>query len=77
MINVLFQQLGNIIKASLLKPECEIYFRSVIQDILHLRANTGEKRNDFLQLLIELKDQDHLENESNQILDHEDNAESK
>jgi cytochrome P450 family 6 len=50
-----------VLKLRLLDPEVSKYFRNMVQDTVNLREKNSIKRNDFMQLLIQIKDQGELE----------------
>ncbi|KAF4524104.1 hypothetical protein B566_EDAN007687 [Ephemera danica] len=62
---------ANLIKGTFHKPECQMYFRSLINDIITSRDASGETRKDFLQLLIDLKERGHLNNDDVQLPENE------
>ncbi|KAF4518426.1 hypothetical protein B566_EDAN002079 [Ephemera danica] len=57
--------MSDLIKVALFKQECEVYFRNLMKDVMNFRSKTGETRNDFVQLLIELMDKGFLSDKDN------------
>jgi cytochrome P450 family 6 len=45
----------NVLKLRTIDPDVSKYFLSMVQDIVNFRENNNIKRNDFMQLLIQLK----------------------
>lgn len=56
-----FPKLVKYLKISFVNPESVEYFGNVLKDALKFRRETGYKRNDFLQLLMQIKDKGSVE----------------
>jgi cytochrome P450 family 6 len=62
-LNALFPSLVNVLKLRPLDPKVSKYFRKMVQDTVNYRENNNIKRNDFLQLLIQIKNEGKVEEE--------------
>jgi cytochrome P450 family 6 len=60
-LNMLIPSLGRVLKLREIDPEISKYFRSMVQDTVNFREKTNIKRNDFMQLLIQIKNHDIVE----------------
>ncbi|PNF35809.1 putative cytochrome P450 6a14 [Cryptotermes secundus] len=59
----IFPFLVNVLKIRGLDPKVSKYFRSMVQDTVNYREKDNIKRNDFLQLLIQIKNEGKVEEE--------------
>ncbi|CAG7833966.1 unnamed protein product [Allacma fusca] len=72
-----FPKLGSKLKLAFLNPDADRFMSKLVMDVLNHRQHTGEKRDDFLQLMIEAK-QGKLKAEDDSQLDaHEKDAKLK
>nr|CAD7454785.1 unnamed protein product [Timema tahoe] len=55
IILIFFPKLASFLRLRFISKEVEQFFRSVLRDVLSLREKSGIVRNDFLQLLIQIK----------------------
>jgi cytochrome P450 family 6 len=63
----------NVLKIRGLDPNVSKYFRNMVQDTVNYRENNNIKRNDFLQLLIQIKNEGKVEEDHSYLQqnDHE------
>jgi cytochrome P450 family 6 len=53
--------LMRVLKLRVIDPNISKYFQSMVQDTVNFRENNNVKRNDFMQLLIQIKNRGELE----------------
>jgi hypothetical protein len=51
----------DVLKIRILDPSVSEQFQSMVEDTVNYREKTGFKRNDFMQLLIEVRSQSKME----------------
>ncbi|KAK9501861.1 hypothetical protein O3M35_012511 [Rhynocoris fuscipes] len=56
-----FPALNKLLNVSFNKPEATKYFSGIIRDTIKYRRENGYKRNDFLQLMMQLQDKGYVE----------------
>ncbi|XP_023712683.1 probable cytochrome P450 6a14 [Cryptotermes secundus] len=62
-LSVLFPSVMSFLKFRVLDPKVSKYFRSMVQDTVNYREKNNVKRNDFMQLLIQIKNRGKVEEE--------------
>lgn len=56
-----FPRLARLFKVKSVKPEIEQFFMNIVKDTVEYRERTKNTRNDFMQLLVNLKNQENTE----------------
>jgi cytochrome P450 family 6 len=62
-LSALFPSMVSLLKLRSFDPEISKYFRSMVQDTVNYREKNNIKRNDFMQLLIQIKNRGKVEEE--------------
>uniref|UniRef100_T1I4Z9 Uncharacterized protein n=1 Tax=Rhodnius prolixus TaxID=13249 RepID=T1I4Z9_RHOPR len=65
-VSFLFPKLAKILKLNLIDPEISEFFCTLTKETLNQRKESGITRNDFLQLLLQLKEKGYVEYEANE-----------
>jgi cytochrome P450 family 6 len=64
-LSVLIPSFMSVLKLRAMDPDISKYFLSMVQDTVKFRENNNIKRNDFMQLLIQLTNQGKMEEKHN------------
>ena len=55
LITLLFPAILKLVRISIISKELSFYFRKMVRDTIEYRENNNVHRNDFMQLMIQLK----------------------
>lgn len=61
-----FPRLARLLRLGIFAPSVTSFFKKVVEDTIEYRENNNVTRNDFLQLLVQLKNNGKLDEESHQ-----------